>query len=478
MGKEEMDEIGRKLKQDITLTDTVNKSVEAAYAQIRSQAVKPEVKVKRYSRRPKKWIVLAAAAAALMGSSVIVMGAMGFFQKEKKLEEKTLTYSFDLDYELKPGTFEVTPGYLPEGYVEQEAGKYCTEDNWGHGFTLMPIYNTVELDNADKEIQMHQVAQVEPMELSGMEADVISFEESDKYELPTEIFLFNPGEGYVLQIWGDHSVPKEELVKVADSLTVKRTGDAAFATEEEKAQREEEEEAQRQEQAKFGEINAKGVSKEQIIPLGQKESVSLGDENSETAFTVKSAEFMDAWTDYDKDCFYDYASVEPWLKEDGTLKSYLRKYFEAGKDQIAWATPDKEDTAEQCFLKVEVQVEKKLGADAEAWEKETALAACVQRLLPEKDGAYGWPYDIYMPVESEHNDLQMDGRCIYLDQPENLEGEERLHQFFYREMEDGETLDYTIVFVVDKDIAKGPLVLSFDEFCNDGTAQGTFFAIK
>lgn len=471
MGKMEMEDIGLKLRQDITLTDRVNNSVESAYDQIRRQSAGSTGKNRKFSKRPKKWFVLVAAAVALMASSVIVMAAMGFFQKEKKLEAQELTYSFELDYDLQPGTFDVSVDYLPEGYVKQEEGKYCTEDNWGHGFTIMPIYNTAELDRIGKEIKMYRVDTVEPMTLSGLEADVVTFQEAEKYECPTEIFLFSPEDGYVVQIWGDYSVPKDELVKVADSLTVTRTGDAKFDTEEEAAERQAQEEQMREEQEAMDARNAQGVSTDQIVPLGQKGTYSEAEfGGGDISFTVKKAEFMDAWTDFETENFYDYSRIKPWLQEDGTLKPYLRQHYQQSGTQ--------EETAEQCFLKVEVQAEKTLGADAEDWAANTALDACVRRLLPEEGGVYGWPEDDYRPVESEHNEMQLDGRCIYMDQPVNVEGEARDHQFFYREMKDGETIDYTLVFVVDKDIAKSPLVLDFNAFCNPGTAEGTFFAIK
>lgn len=67
----------------------------------------------------------------------------------------------------------------------------------------------------------------------------------------------------------------------------------------------------------------------------------------------------------------------------------------------------------------------------------------------------------------------MDNMAFYVSQPENLDGEKRLHSFFYRSMEKGESLDYTLIFAVDADQVSGDglnnILLQFDGTGNDDT---------
>ncbi len=459
------DELKERLSTGITLTDTVNEKVEEAYAQIRRQG--QAGKVKHY-KRPRKTVVLLAACVGVMATSVLVAAATGFFTRDTQMEEDMLTYAFDLDYDLKPGTFEVIAQYIPEGYVEGDTNKYWPEDNWGHGFTLMPILNTADLEREGNKIQENNVENVEHATLSGMEADVITFKEADRYEAPTVIFLFNPQEGYVLEVWGDYNVPQEELVKVADSLTVERIGDAEYDSEEEKARAAEELQQEESLQAEIEEINSRGVAAEHVIPVGT--AYTLERENSRKTFTVEEAEITDTLENYVTGNFYDYSLVEPWLLEDGSLRPYTRQHYE--NDTLL-----DEETVEQCFLRVKVKVSQELLEGAEDWDREVALDARIQRLGDFQGNSYQWPTDYYQPVPSEHNFLHIDDNCVYLDQPANLEGEERAHSFFWRTMDDGEELEYEIIFVLDKDLSQSNLALSFNAFANPGTAEGIFFSI-
>lgn len=461
----EADELRKKLNEKITLTDTVNAKVEDAYQQIRRQS---QEKMKYPRLKGKKWVVLLAACMVLAGTSAVVLAATGFFQKKDKLEAETLTYEFTVDYELKPGTFQVTANYIPEGYVQQEEGKYSREDNWGHGISILPIMNTADLAWKDKEIQKNHVENVEKAVLSGMDAEVLTFTEADKYQRPKEIFLFNPQEGYVVEVWGDYSVPMEELKKVADNLTVERTGDADYVSDEQKAEAEKAQAEMEQHTAQIEETNAQGVLDAHIIPAGKTGT----EERTGSSYTILGAEFTDKLADYKKENFYDYSYVEKWLRKDGTLKPYLRQHLDREGNIL------EESSTEQCFLTVKVRADKSLGEEAEEWQKDTALDARLQRLGQKQEGGYGWVDDTYQPVPSEEYELQIDNRCVYFDQPQKTEGEERAHSYFYRNMEDGESLEYTLIFVVDKDVAEGNLVLDFNEFANVGTAEGIYFAIK
>lgn len=66
------------------------------------------------------------------------------------------------------------------------------------------------------------------------------------------------------------------------------------------------------------------------------------------------------------------------------------------------------------------------------------------------DGVYTWAKDYYDAVPSEGYELQMDNSAVYINVATHTEGEDR-KDFFFHEIGKGETISYTLLFVVDKD---------------------------
>ncbi len=195
--------------------------------------------MKKRKKTYKNWMGAAAALALIVLIPSAVYAAVTYFQKAEHRKGSNVTYEFQLNYDLVPGEYEVTPEYLPEGFADDGAGKYCSaDDKW---ITIMPVYTMAELEKINSEITVNGVEEVEHTELSGMPADIITFQEAKKYQSNTYIFLFNESEGYVLNIVAGYKVEKNELLKFADSLTVERTGEGHYETEEEKALREQKE---------------------------------------------------------------------------------------------------------------------------------------------------------------------------------------------------------------------------------------------
>ena len=457
------------MQRPITLPDEVEEHMEEAYAAIRQRCQdRGEKKRKRLGRR--RWIAVAAACMALAGTSVAAMAAAGVFVKEVKQDEDSLTYVFDLDYEIVPGTYEVTPDYLPEGFKEREEGKYWPDDNWGHGITVMPVYSAAELDRIGNQLSVDGVEQVKKTTLSGMEAHVITLKEAEKYRKGTYIFLFQPQEGYVLEVYGDYNVSLDELEKFADSLTVERTGNDAFDTAEEKVQAESEkrsdeqadEDLQQQEEA----IRTAGLKEEELIWPGQE---GVAKYSGETGFTVESASLSDTLPDVEESGFYDWEELKDWLQEDKTLRPYLRQH----RDQDGNILEEKK--VKQKFLTVRIRAKR---YQAEEWNQEamTALDASLVNLEARGDGTYSWGTDEYEAVASEDYGLQMERSCIYLDQPEFTQGDERLHSFFWRTLQKGEELEYTLIFVVDEDRTEN-LALSFNESVNMPGEKPVYFML-
>ncbi len=416
------------------LPQIVEDRLQEAYGMIRKGEVK-QMKKKRYLY---KWAGTAAVCAVIITASAGVLAAAAYFQKEAHQEADRITYEFHINYDLVPGEYQVEPGYLPEGYQDQGGGKYYGED--GLGITVMPIYTTTELDKTDGKIDIANIEHVEHTTLSGMEADIITFQEAKKYQTPTYIFLFNEAEGYVLEIVGQYTVGTEELLKFADNLTVKRTGDGAYETEEERLKREQEK-ASAEEQALKGQktrdaLQEAGIPEDKIYNIG--EELKAYDES--LGYTVMKAEFLEGIAGFNQKDFFDFSRFDGWLNEDGTLKPYTRLHYDENMELLG------EERTDQEVLRVDMKVH---CYNSSIFE-EVPLDFSLQYVEKRADGSCTWALDEYASVPEENYSLQIDNSAVYLNGSVHTEGEDR-KAYFFRQMKEGEEFFYTLLFVVDQD---------------------------
>lgn len=435
-------------RMDEKLPQVVEDKLQEAYEMIRRGEVK-QMKRKKHTYR--KWVNVAAACAVIMAVSVSAVAAFSYFQKEAHQDKDQIVYEFDINYELVPGEYQVTPRYLPEGFIDQGAGKYYGDD--GLGITVMPIYTTAELDKINGQIAVDQIENVEHRTLSGMEADIITFQEAKKYQRSTYVFLFNEVEGYVLQLVSCYTVEQEELLKFADNLTVERIGDGAFELAEEKAARQQKE-ADAQSAALEGKktyeaLVAAGIPQEKIFKVGEEMIAYFG----ACGYTVESYEFLDSIAGFDEDKFFEYASFADWLNEDKTLKPYTRQYYDSN------GILQSEEVVEQEILRVNFKVHF-YGTD-ELNMIDVPLNFSIENTIKREDGSYTWESGFYSTVPEENYSIRMDDYAVYFDQAIHTEGADRSH-YFFRDMEVGEELSYTLLFVVDKDRAENGFLLSPD----------------
>ncbi len=432
------------IRKEEKLPVIVEEKLQEAYGKIRRGEIK-QMKKKRTGYR--RWTGVAAACAVLAIGSVGVLAAAAYFQKETHQETNNVSYEFDINYDLIPGEYKVTPGYLPAGFKDQGAGKYYGDD--GLGITIMPVYTMAELDRLGGELSVEgQIENVEHTTLSGMKADIITFQEAKKYQSPTYIFLFNEAEGYVLHIVSAYPVGQDELLKFADSLSVERTGDAAYETEEEKAARKQQEDSEAQAMENGAKNHADlltaGIPSDKIFGVGEELKLLDGS----VGYTVTGYEYLDSIEGFDQDKFFDFTRFDGWLNADKTLKPYNRQHYDREGQLV------EESLTEQQILKVDLQV-RYYGDDE---KNDTELDLQLIDVEARSDGSYTWSMDDYVAVPEEHYELQMDQSSVYFDKAVYTDQKVRQH-FFYRDLAKGEDLSYTLLFVVDKD-RKGSLFLS------------------
>lgn len=402
----------------------------------------------------KKWMVAAAAFALIGTMTVGVLAATGFFRKMTNQADDVTIYKFDINYELTPGEFEIIAGYVPAGYIRDEedlSRKYKADaTKW----ISANINGTYALEWQGGEIRTRATL-IENTMISGMEADILSLDLGENSQ--NLIFLFNPNEGYVVEINGGEETPLDELIKFAESMEVKRISDSEVLTPEKRAEiqgsLQNAEIAMQEYEAEIESLREKGYQESELIAIGQEGFDGLRDHNGvmdqTVGYTIKSVEFIDSITGYDENCFLNFETVKPWLNEDGSLKPYLRQKYEWVENNY---NPNiiEEKMVDQTFLKVTVNAkrykESFYGTD------ETLLEGMLSELQKREDGSYTWPEDDgYQPKEDQGHEMSS-MFPIYFDKPQFTGGgEDRIRNFFYRDLKVGEEIEYTLLFVVDED---------------------------
>ncbi|MDY3918397.1 MAG: hypothetical protein SOZ59_05255 [Candidatus Limivivens sp.] len=427
------------LQNPVEIPDNVEARIRGAYAAVREKCRETEAPAPKTSsgRKKRKLLPVFAAAGVLATATLGVLASGGYFARYTQQQGDQVSFTFDIDYTRNPVSVEVVPGYLPEGMLEQETHKYWSEDNWGHGISIIPL-NTQAIDTLD--ISWDRVDEIEETTLCGMEANIIHYKERDKYKDSTQIYLFNPEDGYLIWVCGDYSIDPEEVKKVADHLqvTVSAADSLEYLSAEEKKASEAEKEAENQEwKDLISARNEKGITAEELSHPGE----TLANQNAE--YTVRRAYVVDSIQEipgYSTEGVYDMEELTPWLLEDGTLRPYLRQHYDLEDCLLG-----EEETAQK-FLVVEASVTALQDTD------EIPLDGYLRWMEKREDGSLTWKTDYYEPVPSEEYHLQRDNTCFYMDQPEHLEGALRLKQFFWRNLEEGEHIEYTMAFVVDADL--------------------------
>lgn len=466
------------LGRELRIPESTEEKLEAAYDIVRARCRKEgeqdfggegsgeSLKVKRrtglsghqnggHRRRPSAYVALAAVLVLVFGLGAAA--AAGYFTKHKSKSGNTVSYEFQLNYELKPVKVTAEPQYVPEGLVKTEEGKYKASDSGQGGFSVYTL-NTAEIDAMRGELAFRSVERVEKKTIQNMEADLIFYQDADKNLAGPDILMFHAEEGYVLRLYGEYGISMDELEKIAENLviTVTEDPDGAYESLEEKERQEKADEAL-EERIRYG------VAKEEIVK--PKEPLYREELLMNAGYTVEEASVYDSLYDvpgYTQEGVWDKEQLEKWLDGDGLHKAYQRCHFDENGQLL------EETAAEVKFLAVKVKAEQKkdYGNEIER-EGGTALSAVLVRLEENEAGRYVRASDSYQPVPREQYELQTDGRCFYLDGGDKERSGEK--DMFYRTLETGESLTYTMVFAVDEDILeqRERLVLWFDGTGND-----------
>ena len=461
------------LKQELEIPPKTQQKIEAAYDIVRARANERQKTGDRMgemaegtvSCRGRRRVLRPSAAAVLAAAMILLCGlgvaaAVGHFTKQVEEADGAIRYAFEVNYELKPVEVAAVPEYLPEDMTVADGDKYGSGKEDGRDISIWAM-NMADIDYFCQTMDFSGVEKVEKTAIQGMEAHLITYQDAEKNRRSKDIYLFNPEDGYVLWVWGDYAVSMDELVKVAESLTITVTEnpDLAYMTEEGKA--EEARLEQEAEEAWEAAVNY-GVAPEEITAVGE---ALDGADFIGASYTVEEAAFYDSLYEapgYNPEGVCDREELEAWLNEDGTHKPYLRYTL----DENGKILEEKETGVK--FLAVTATVRQEKAYDPE-WDNGTPFDAALVRLEKNGDGRLVQAPERYAPVPSEDYELQMDGSCFYLNQTADTMNDP---QHFWRQMEEGDSQTYTMVFAVDADLAENQeayqnLALWFDGTGND-----------
>lgn len=442
----------KKTKEILNNDIDIPKVVEDKFTETANKIMQMEGK-ERSIKRNKKWVAAVCSVILVSISSVVVLAGTGFFERNIIQEESSLVYTFELDYELTVHNLKVTPEYLPEGYEQKWIeGKYSLNGESGAaGITIQPV-TSVNLQAMGSSMNFYDVKSVETIEINGMEADIVFGEENEHGNYGNRMLLFNQTDGYVIVIYATNMITTDELIKVASNLKVEVMDEVQEYMSESEAEMEAEMKAAADTALKNWVWEPNVVKPENIMQVNEEmKNPLLGTEAySETAdllgyeigYTVTNIEILDSVAGLDTENFYDYeGEVSPCLNEDGTLKSYERITRNRRE-----ASEISRETATSKFVAITVRA-----TNYSAIEQEMATNKAIVYLEQNNEGNIQTKDTYTEPASVSEYTLQKDNMPIYIENSQNMEGEERLHNFFNGSLNGNETDEYTFIFVVDED---------------------------
>lgn len=462
MGKvysnKEMEEI---LQKDVKIPEAVEERIQETYKQIekRSRSTVP------FKKQRNVWKAAAAVAVLVLGGSTVAVAANKLLSAYLVEKDEKTTYSVSVDRQIEAHAIEVEPEYMPEGYVYQEDGPFGGK--WRNAeaksnITIIP-YNAAELDrmarlNEDMPFKSYSKdTAMEGTELDGQQVEVFV---SDSFYVDSEdsvkdLYLFNEEYGYGIQLISESTLDAEEMVKIAKGLKVTVLDEIVpYATQaeidEELKAREYTEEFDKELKQQY----SQNVPEDILYEIGEEVPLYSADEltgelaqyHSDIRFTVRSVEVRDSisFDEFPAENFMAYDEVIPWINADGTLKPYERALMDENGNKKSVETVQSKFVVVKMNVRNADEVQKELADEIE-------ITLHMTYMLSGEDGTYKLMQDSYLSANEGYG-LQTDGFPIYIDKRYYTEGIEALKRPHIRPIAPGESLDYTLIYVVDEDM--------------------------
>lgn len=481
-------EIKEILEKEAQIPQCVEEKIQAAYREI---SMEPKVTMK-YTKTYKIRKMIVIAAVVTMAAGLVGFAANEFLKvniSEDKENAKKIEYRVQVDAQKEAHKIEVTPTYMPEGYVYGEetspyGGKWHNYDT-DSGITITPI-NAAEIywgektENPVYRDSFDKADYLEKTDIDGQRQDIFveakaRYVDTDKQTI--NIFLTNQEYGYMVWINSETTLEKEELLKVAKGLKIEVLDETeAYPTEEEI---EDELAAQKEEQKLWEEEKAEklkyGIPAENIYEIGDTISnpflnAEFSEEDIE--YTVEDIQIKDSLSidKYPTQNYINYEEVSPWIQEDGTLKPHARYTQTITEDGQVQEEPILEEVASK-YVVVNMKVK---NASGRAYE-EINLAPDLIVKETREDGSLSCYGPTFLSANEDYN-LQWDSGegasfPVYIDPMYYTEGTERLKSSFFRPLKEQEELEYTLVYIADEDVLDS-LYLKFQPSYTEEMIEG------
>ncbi|RHR29530.1 DUF4367 domain-containing protein [Clostridium sp. AF19-22AC] len=456
-------EIKRILTSEAEIPGNVNRGIANAYSEI---GMDTKVTM-RYAKKHRVLTAVAAVAALVAGLSIVTVAANKFLSANLvDKEEDKVGYNLQVDREKEAHEIKVEATYMPEGYEFAKDGPYAGK--WRNEATdksmLVEGFNAADLDrmeriNGNAFMDYPRDEHMKNLEISGMKADVFVSDGfyTDSDDTAKNIYLFNEEFGYGIWISCNDNLPAEELIKVAEGLKVTVLDSVVpYATDEEI-------EKDKGGSPDWEAYYQAGVSKDAIYGIGDEVKNPLYDpDDAESAkfeedmrFTVEDVQIKDAVSldEYPAENYPDYDAAAQWINPDGTLKLHDR-YRLSSEGKI-----DEESLEQNIASKFVVVKMKAKNCSREKGrmneEMGIPMAPDLTNLVPRDDGNYSYAPDFYYSANEDYH-LQWGSANgssfpVYFDGMTHTEGIERQKSAYFRTVEPGEELEYTLIYVVDED---------------------------
>lgn len=468
--KEEMEQI---LRGEAKIPKRVDEKMQDAYRQIRQNAQQQDQenmqesgqeKTSRKKRqgRVRGWKVVLAAATLSLGASFVVVAANKFLQANLVEKDETVQYEIQVNKEQEAHQITAEPTYIPDGYVYSEEGPYGGK--WHNeatdGTITVITYNAAQLDemsrlgNDEELLKYKKDSHLDQLEISGMKTDVFV---DDNFYVDSEktiknIYLFNEEYGYGVRVWSESDLPAEELVKVAEGMEIRVLDETVPYTTDEEIEVIKKEQERLEDQATGSDVSipsqaVHGVGEEVQNPYYEQ----VKDHEDDIRYTVQSVEVKDqiSTEEYPAENFVNYDEISAWMNEDGSLKPHERYTSDAGSEETV-------STVDSKYVVVKMQA-RNAGDTQSEWNASggVSLAPTLTELTRQEDGTYRIPNVDYHSANEgyslQYGGYQNGNFAQYFDAIWNTEGTRRMKAGLYRPMALGETLEYTLIYVVDED---------------------------
>lgn len=189
-----------------------------------SEKTEENTKIIKYRKKRKDTVrrmLVASMAAALALATTVGAGVVYQMHNEKvgkygvktKIEGQQTAETENLG--AKTDYVELTTSYLPDGMVQTEEGKYSFEDNYMEGGISMAVYRLPQNEKVD-DLFSTDVAESEELEVGGRPAVYLEKVSSAAKKL----YVIYAEHGYMLEMFAFPDVTKDEMIRIAEGLTV------------------------------------------------------------------------------------------------------------------------------------------------------------------------------------------------------------------------------------------------------------------